>query len=335
MDLSTLPPQIISWVSNLAWFLIISFGFSLLARFHWAFDLFSHFTIQYIVGGFALGILLLLMHQYWLAGLCVLVMISSVIETRWLMQEPLLFTRPDAETNFTVMHYNKFFTNESPKIRQWMQENGADVDVLIVQESGYDNIEFLKQLSDIFPNQFPQNQSESFNDISVLSRYPFQITSIPLADSSDVSWFTSAATRIEINKPGVPPVVIYSFHTAVPMGKTYSTHRNGTLKGLAAAVAKEQSDYVIASGDWNITPYSPYFSDFVKSSGLHYQNYRLLPETTWAAPFLLPFLKIPIDHVLYNDKLTLTDIRRGPAMGSDHHALIASFAVPDKDLNKE
>jgi endonuclease/exonuclease/phosphatase (EEP) superfamily protein YafD len=108
MDLSHLPPQIISWVSNLAWFLIISFGFSLLARFHWAFDLFSHFTIQYIVGGFALGILLLLMHQYWLAGLCVLVMISSVIETRWLMQDPLMFTRPTAETNFTVMQYNNF-----------------------------------------------------------------------------------------------------------------------------------------------------------------------------------------------------------------------------------
>ncbi|MBK9561664.1 MAG: hypothetical protein IPO54_00745 [Micavibrio sp.] len=331
MDISHLPPQIISWVSNLAWFLIISFGFSLLARFHWAFDLFSHFTIQYIVGGFALGILLLLMHQYWLAGLCVLVMISSVIETRWLMQDPLLFTRPAAETNFTVMHYNKFFTNESSRIQEWLNVNATDIDVLIVQESGHDNIEFLKQLKDIFPNQFPQHQSESFNDISVLSRHPFQITSIPLVDSSDVSWFTSAATRIEISKPGVPSVVIYSFHTAVPMGGKFSTHRNGTLKGLAAAVANEKSDYVIASGDWNITPYSPYFSDFLKTSGLNYQNYRLLPETSWPAHLLIPFMKIPIDHVLYNDKLTLTDIRRGPAMGSDHHALIASFAVPDKE----
>jgi hypothetical protein len=27
----------------------------------------------------------------------------------------------------------------------------------------------------------------------------------------------------------------------------------------------DKSDYVIASGDWNITPYSPYFGDFLKS----------------------------------------------------------------------
>lgn len=333
MDLSTLPPQVISWVSNLAWVLIISFGFSLLARFHWAFDLFSHFTIQYIVGGCALGILLLLMHQYWLAGLCVLVMVSNVIETRWLIQEPLLFTRPAAETNFTVVQYNKLFRNDHfPQMRRWFEQNAANIDVLIVQESGVRTIEELEQFKDFFPNQYPADKADRFNDVSVLSRYPFKVTKIPLSDTADVSWFTAAASRIEIEKPGIEkPIVIYSFHTQVPLGKDFAAHRNGTLRGLAAAVANEKSDYVIASGDWNITPYSPYFGDFLKTSGLHYQNYRLLPETTWAAHFLFPFLKIPIDHVLYNDKLTLTDIRRGPAMGSDHHALIASFAVPGKE----
>ncbi|MCE7887146.1 MAG: hypothetical protein DYH13_06550 [Alphaproteobacteria bacterium PRO2] len=332
MDLSHLPPQVISWASNVAWFLLISFSFSLLARFHWAFELFSHFTIQYAVGGFILAALLLLMHQYWLAGLCAFVMVFSIVETRWLMQDPLLFTRPAAETNFTVMQYNKLFRNDHfPQMRRWFEENAANIDVLIVQESGVRTIEELEQFRDFFPNQHPADKKDRFNDVSVLSRYPFEVAKIPLSDRSDVSWFTAAASRIEIKKPGMPPIVIYSFHTQVPIGKTYSDHRNGTLAGLANAVKNEQSEFVIASGDWNITPYSPYFGDFLKTSGLHYQNYRLLPETTWAAHFLFPFLKIPIDHVLYNDRLMLTDIRRGPAMGSDHHSLIASFNAPEKE----
>jgi endonuclease/exonuclease/phosphatase (EEP) superfamily protein YafD len=332
MDLSGLPSQVISWASNLAWFLLISFSLSLLARFHSVFELFSHFTIQYAVGGFILAALLLLMHQYWLAGLCAFVMLFSIAETRWLMHDPLLFTRPAAETNFTVMQYNKLFRNDHfPQMRRWFEQNAAAIDVLIVQESGVRTIEELEQFKDFFPNQYPADKKDRFNDVSILSRYPFEVTKIPLSDRPDVSWFTAAASRIEIKKPGVQPIIIYSFHTQVPLGPTYSSHRNGTLRGLANAVKNEKSELVIASGDWNITPYSPYFGDFLKTSGLNYQNYRLLPETTWASHFLFPFLKIPIDHVLYNDRLTLTDIKRGPAMGSDHHSLIASFNVPEKE----
>ena len=333
MDLSHLPPQIISWVSNLAWFLIVSFGFSLLARFFWAFDLFSHFTIQYIVGGFALGILLLLMHQYWLAGLCMLVMISSVIETRWLMKDPLMFTRPTAETNFTVMQYNRFYkNNRHDRLENFLSDQNQDIDVVLVQESKAPDIEELKLLKTLYPYQSPESPQERKTDISVLSKYPYKLEYVPFRGAR----FENFVTRVEIQKPRLSkPVVIYSYHTKVPIGSKPNQRRNEELAFRASAVAKDKSDYVIASGDWNITPYSPYFGDFLKSSGLHYQNYRLLPETSWPAHLLIPFLKIPIDHVLYNDKLTLTDIRRGPAMGSDHHSLIASFAVPDKGPHKE
>ena len=79
------------------------------------------------------------------------------------------------------------------------------------------------------------------------------------------------------------------------------------------------------AGDWNITPYSPYFDELKKRSGLKYEITTIFPAHTWPSPFILPLFQIPIDHILYKGDLQLISKERGPAMGSDHYPLIATF----------
>lgn len=329
MNLDSLSQQFISAVSILAYLLFASYGLSLLARFHWLPDIFSHFAIQYAIGGLILGIALLVLQNYPLAVLCFAITIANAVEIRMLMQDPWNFSRLPEQSNFTMVQFNKYFLNPHYELmREWFEsEDAKDIDLVIVQESGAGTIVELQQFRDLFPYQFPENSEDRFNDISVISRYPVTVERLPLTSSR----YAMVASRITIQKENfAKPVVIYSYHTITPMTRNMQERRNMQLLRLAENVRKDPSPQVIASGDWNITPYSPYFDDFLKASGMKYQNFGLLPETSWISMVKLPFLMIPIDQVTYKDGMELTDIKRGPSMGSDHHSLMAKFKIEEK-----
>ncbi len=295
------------------------------ARLHWAADLSSHFTLQYAIGGFAFGIAFIVLRRFGWAALCMAIMAANIVNFKPLMDDPWAFQAPGGAADFTMVQYNKLYRNHHyGAMRAWFAANAGSIDILFVQESGPDTIEDLKQFRDLFPYQFPENASQRFNDVSILSRFPFSVTPAPLTKSQEFV----LTSRVEIKKAGMEePLVIYSYHTITPMSFKTQKRRNIQLARLARAVKNDAAERVIASGDWNITPWSPYFADFLKESGLHYQNFGIVPETSWPSFFLLPFLKIPIDHVLYSDGLELIDLKRGPAMGSDHHPLVAKFRV--------
>ncbi len=314
-----------SWALPLAIVLFIAYAFSLLARSYWLFDLFSHFTIQYAIGALVLALMLALANHHALAIVFFVICFANVVETRMLMNDPFRFGMPDKQGNLTIVQYNKLYRNHKFSVIRNLLQSRGDIDIVMIQESGIDTIEDLKQYKDIFPHQFPDNVDERFNDVSVLSKYPFKVTKVKVLDDS----FEKFASRIEIKKPGFKkPVYIYSQHTITPMMRLHQKWRNKELAALAEAVKNDKEDFIIASGDWNITPYSPYFADFVKKSGLRYQNFGLLPETTWMSLSYFSFLKVPIDHILYKDGIELAYIKKGPASGSDHHPLIASFIIP-------
>jgi endonuclease/exonuclease/phosphatase (EEP) superfamily protein YafD len=96
---------------------------------------------------------------------------------------------------------------------------------------------------------------------------------------------------------------------------------------MAQFAGAAREDNVILMGDWNLTPWSPVFREVLEIGGLHYQNFGLLPVSTWPSFNFLSVLKIPIDHVLFKGGLRPVSFARGPSNGSDHHSLIARFYV--------
>ncbi len=317
-----------NYISVLALILIVVFTLSLLARWHWFFALLSNFTVQYFAGAIILlPLLIFLNHDALLSTFMVIIALSSYALTRIPMSEPLSFTAP-LDTNspykIKIAQYNKYYKNHSyAGIRKWAEDN--EIDLLIMQEV---HGKYLKMLNDellkIYPYSMPED-SERPNYIVIYSKYQIENLSIkPIC--SDVCETKGVRFNISPFK-GQSPITIYSVHTEAPIGSKGYKENYAELNGMAAWIAKDDADNTIFMGDWNAAPYSPAFKDMLKTSGLNYQNYSILPQTTWPSYTLLPFLKIPIDHILFSDNLRLNSINRDRAIGSDHHSLISSFTL--------
>ena len=77
-------------------------------------------------------------------------------------------------------------------------------------------------------------------------------------------------------------------------------------------------------GDLNVTPWSPYFRDLVKRTGLIDTGRKRGFQSTWKRNN--PVFSIPIDHILHSEDLICTNRWIGPALGSDHRPVMAEFA---------
>jgi endonuclease/exonuclease/phosphatase (EEP) superfamily protein YafD len=82
---------------------------------------------------------------------------------------------------------------------------------------------------------------------------------------------------------------------------------------------------VIIAGDLNLSPWSPYYARLVRETGLAdiRKGFGLLP--TW--PTHLRPMMIPIDHCLVSPDISVSRVRTGEHIGSDHLPLIVDLMV--------
>ena len=143
-------------------------------------------------------------------------------------------------------------------------------------------------------------------------------------------YYTSFAFRVVIQPPEAPaPVTVYALHPHPPTGPVAKAQREYELQFVAERITEDSSKNIVMMGDWNITPFSPYFKDVLNISGLNYQAYGFMQNPTWLSINGFKFLKIPIDHMLFSDGLSQMNKYAGPAFMSDHHMLIGEYAVKD------
>ena len=95
------------------------------------------------------------------------------------------------------------------------------------------------------------------------------------------------------------------------------------MKALAQIVA-ERPGPLVAVGDFNSTAWSPYFSDLLNQTRLHDARLGFGLQPTWPTRQIL--LRIPIDHALVSEEVTVHDFRAGPDVGSDHFPVILDLS---------
>ncbi|GAB4534974.1 MAG: hypothetical protein Fur0020_02000 [Thermodesulfovibrionia bacterium] len=88
---------------------------------------------------------------------------------------------------------------------------------------------------------------------------------------------------------------------------------------FARLLSRNSKPFIVA-GDFNSTPYSPVFKEFLKTSNLSISDYVL----SW--PALFPPLWIPIDHILTSKEIYIDNKTRGSYIGSDHYPVIADLS---------
>ena len=100
--------------------------------------------------------------------------------------------------------------------------------------------------------------------------------------------------------------------------------RNQQLTELATRATAVQGPLIVA-GDFNTTPYSPYFADWLEAAGVTDSRRGRTLSTSW--PTMLRWAGIPIDHVAVNEHFAILAHRNLPNFESDHYGVLVELAL--------
>lgn len=316
----------------LGW-LIWGFALSLLAELlnltgglHYLYfvDLFSHFTLQYIIGGFVLGLIFMALKKRKQALISLFIFAACLCEARLPLEYPLIFNAPQGIAVYKVVTFNhNVGKTEFGPLPEWLSSPQNEFDIVVLQEANAATVEVAKKVAKVFPYQILEPRDHPFGMV-VLSRSPFlDIKRIPL----NGPYMDSFGVYAKIKSPKAKkPLEIYALHPYPPAGILQQAQRDFELMEVSRAIQSQGSGNIVMLGDWNITPFAPEFRKVLSVSGLRYQSYGVLQNPTWPTFTFLNFLRIPIDHILYSRSLLQLDKYSGPDFGSDHLPLVAHYA---------
>jgi endonuclease/exonuclease/phosphatase family metal-dependent hydrolase len=113
---------------------------------------------------------------------------------------------------------------------------------------------------------------------------------------------------------------VYAIHLASPPSRRQAAQRIRQLDALGALLRDaDPAVPLVVAGDFNLTPFSPYFGDLLQPTGLRDARRPFGLHATWPA-WPLP-LWIPIDHCLVGARTRAVRVATGPTTGSDHWPL--------------
>jgi endonuclease/exonuclease/phosphatase (EEP) superfamily protein YafD len=278
------------------------------ARFTWVFDLFTHFRIQLIAALAVLIVSFAIQRAYrWCASLGICAAINVVPLVPYL---PLGDASGAAAPTLSLLAVNVRYRNsEYANLLASIAE--ADPDVVLVVEFTAQWGEHLVSLAAKYPYQIRHPQPDAFG-IALYSRHP-------LESASELTLVASVAIDARVATPR-GNVRVIGVHLRPPMSRALAHERNAQLTALATHVATIDEPLAVL-GDFNITPYSPHFTDWLAATGLHDARKGRRLDLTW--PTFFPPLGIPIDYCLVRDGLTVAQYARLPDFGSDHYPVLA------------
>ena len=308
-------------MQQLALVLLVCYGASFGARGHWVLDLFSHFTWQYALGGILILMGLLLVRSWKYAMLIALLTVANIGE---LYRHADFSRASSAEPSITVALYNRNVgPTDQAAFKKWLTENSELFDVVVIQEAGASVKKMSGELGALYPFQIQEARDHAFGTV-VLSRHGFiDMEKIRFPDLD----YDNLAPRFTIHPPQFKkPVTFFVLHAMPPMGHDVWLQRNAELAKIARQAGYDTTPHRIMLGDWNITPYSPFFADILKDSRLTWKIGAAMPLPTWPTLGFPWVMQIKIDHILSSDNLGLVDLKRANPAHSDHYAQIARFA---------
>jgi endonuclease/exonuclease/phosphatase (EEP) superfamily protein YafD len=287
------------------------------SRFYWFLELFSHFCVQYIILLF-FGTIFFAITKKWkqLALFTVALFLNMAYVVPYFVMPTEVKTQQTSPLNMFIFNVNK--KNERrEEIISYLKT--ANFDLILLLEVGQEWKKDLTELTDLYPHQKGQPRGDSFG-IYFLSRKPVNMMEIFYLPSSQ----GVPAVIAEIEHQG-QPFTLLGVHTLPPISPTYAAIRNTQIKALAKK-AQEISTPVVIGGDFNITPWSPYFSDFLSETRLYDARKGYGIKATW--PSAIPLLWIPIDYCLVSQNVKIHSYQVGKSQGSDHYPIHVAFSIP-------
>lgn len=193
-----------------------------------------------------------------------------------------------------------------------LANTGASVIALQEIEQGRD-VEITTALARTHPHYY------SVGTVGVWSSYP-----LANAESLDLGLDWSRALRLDVQTAS-GPVRFYTVHAASAR-PTGHADRDMMLANLAAYIARDPAERIIAAGDFNATATDRHFAPVADElEQMPYNDWGL--ALTWPRT---PFAMLGIDHVMTRG-VQHASLQRIDAGNSDHFALLAELDLAGED----
>jgi endonuclease/exonuclease/phosphatase (EEP) superfamily protein YafD len=289
----------------------------LAARYAWACDLAANFRVQYVAVDALLALACVLQRKpIWcltLAG-CAAFSAWPVLPYVAFANQAVAATPVSGQT-IKLLSANVLFENHSAtRLLEIVRDESPDV-VLLVEYTP----EWSAQVGELraaYPHYLEDPARNPFG-IALFSRFALDsIAPFALGDTE--------ATEARLRTPAGPLAVI-GVHLRSPSTPARAAMRNRQLDELAARIAPVAGPVAVL-GDLNVTPYSPFFQDWLARTGLTDTRRGRTLSPSW--PTMLPFLAIPIDHCAVSRDIVIVRHRGLPAFGSDHYPILAELELP-------
>jgi endonuclease/exonuclease/phosphatase (EEP) superfamily protein YafD len=188
--------------------------------------------------------------------------------------------------------------------------------------------QMMAQITASLESEFPARFRSPGGGLGVLSKLPLKSAHGENFAGSDA---TNLVASIEYHQREIK---LIGTHPMVPKGLDLFNDRNQHLQAIGNYV-KDTKDPVILLGDFNLTPWSPYYRQLVQTTGLHNtrMGFGILPTWTRSSAcaelpnWLIPILNIPIDHIFVTRDLQVVRTYVGDNGNSDHAPIISELAI--------
>lgn len=283
------------------------------ARFSWMLDLTTHFRVQYLAAALVmLGLVALRRRWRLCAALAVAAAISAAPLVPYLPWSAGAGSPTAAPLKVVTVNvsYRQF------SVRQLLEMiREVNPDVLVMQELTPYAAEVLADLDATFAHhlKFP---ADGPYGIALWSHHELEG-----AQLFALGRLPAIETRV-LAPSGT--FAVFGVHLSAPTTPRRAAARDEELRALAARSAAVEGALLVA-GDFNLTPYSPRFSDWLDASGLTDTRRGRTLSVSW--PTLLPIAGIPIDHVAVSSEFEILSHRRLPDFGSDHYGVLVELAL--------
>ncbi|MEB3218815.1 MAG: endonuclease/exonuclease/phosphatase family protein [Nostocales cyanobacterium 94392] len=314
---------IVSLGSNFAW----KYPIELLTHFR-----FQYFILSLIIAGilFVLNIRRYFKNNIFLFCALMLVAFNAMEVIPWYLPHSQQFAYdvsvlPTRLLQFNINiqnnHYQEIIDTaryESPQIALFLE----------IDQKAFN--ELNDGLKDILPNNFR-------SPVGGLALF----TNLPLKNARAEDFNTNNYNLIATLLIDGEPVEFIGTHPSVPVKPSTFRKRNLQLAALSDYITKIKAPLIVA-GDFNVTPWSPYYKRFVTKTNLH--NTRLgngiLPSwirrasylhyPKWLVFIMEKYFSIPIDHCFVSKHFQVAIVDIGNNSNSDHSPVITDLIFKGK-----
>ncbi|WP_299489059.1 endonuclease/exonuclease/phosphatase family protein [Acaryochloris sp. IP29b_bin.137] len=252
-----------------------------------------------------------LRRQYLRLGIATL--LAVLMATPWLqwVGMPKLGSHPDG---LRVMSYNIWTQNSDyAAIQQSIQQENPDI--LFLTEINLSVMDEIKNRLD-----YPYHQHSKLGSNAIFSRYPLLSVTAEYPNVTDHGLNFSLVAQVQMPQE---LLTVIGIHPPIPLTRSSFAVRNQQFERIAPFIEKI-SNRVIVMGDFNTSPWSPYFSQFLQAADLSSVTQGQGIWATWSYESTFPHLlaKIPIDHIASRG-FDGIEAWVGQANGSDHRPIVA------------